>query len=49
VSRKGTGKGMTNLTITIVKMIIAYVQAQIQRKLQYTAKSAKIDAKKKNC
>jgi hypothetical protein len=36
-----------NLTITIVKMIIAYAQAQIQRKLQYIAKSAKIDAKKK--
>ncbi len=28
-------------------MIIAYAQAQIQRKLQYIAKSAKIDAKKK--
>jgi hypothetical protein len=49
VSRKGTGKGMTNLTITIVKMIIAYAQAQIQRTLQYIAKSGKIDAKKRNC
>ncbi len=32
---------------TIVKMIIAYAQAQSQRKFQYIAKSAKIDAKKK--
>ncbi len=28
-------------------MIIAYAQAQSQRKLQYVAKSAKIDAQKK--
>jgi hypothetical protein len=33
--------------ITIVQMIIAHGQAQSQRKLQYVAKSAKIDAKKK--
>ncbi len=34
-------------SIAIVKMIIAYAQAQSQRKLQFIAKSAEIDAKKK--